>query len=211
MHHLIFIPQEHLSGTTTADQLAAVGLADHAAGALSVSCVGPTGSGGMLFGWVPNKLHCDEGEQDWFPAVVDGDRPAGRYHVGTWKASPVTEADVRRPGTLWGDDVTLGNGESWHVASPAALPHDMMLADDGSIRMEPKRRYQDVCLEAYRWRRRLNADERTRVDYADLWRFALQCLGLNYRLPPELASHLRLIDTDNVKSVIAHAIQVEVE
>lgn len=211
MHHLIWISADPRSGPTVAEQLAAVGLEDHAQGALSVPCVGPTGSGGELYGWVHGKLHFNADEQDWFPAVVDGERAAGRYWVGVWKASPVCEADVRRPGTLYGNDVTLGNGEQWHVAAPAFLPHDLMLQDDGSLRMEPKRRYQDICLEASRWRNRLRSDDRVRVAYEDLWTFAVRCLGLNYRLPREVANHLRLIDTENVKDIIAHAIQAEVE
>ena len=205
--HLIFIDRDNLVGLATAEQLEAVGLADHAHGARTVQCDGPEGLGGTLFGWdvsATGRMHFKAEEQTWIPAAKSGDLPARRYWVGVWNDSPPTEKDLRRPGTLWGEDIVLGDGKPWVVPVPAALPHDIMLATDGSLVMEPKRRYQDVCLEARRLRRlRLSADT-VRIDYIVLWRFCLQCLNLNYRLPPELASHFRLIDTDNIRDVVLH-------
>ena len=137
------------------------------------------------------------------------DLQRGRYWVGVWNDSPPTEKDLRRPGTLHGADVTLGDGKPWMIPAPDFLPHDMMLADDGSVVMEPKRRYQNVCIEAKRIRNLIRSAEVVKIDYARLWAFCLLCLSLNYRLPPELASHQRLIDTENVKNVVMHAIQTE--
>lgn len=210
--HLIFIDSEHLVGLTTAEQLAAVGLADHVHGARTVQCNGPGGKGGTLYGWdlsATGRMHVKADEQTWLPAAKSEDLAARRYWVGVWNDSPPTEKDLRRPGTLHGADVELGDGKPWMIPAPDFLPHDMMLADDGSIVMEPKRRYQDVCIEAKRIRHLIRSSETVTIDYARLWSFCLQCLSLNYRLPPELASHLRLIDTENVKTVILNAIQAE--
>ena len=209
MHHLIFIPRDHVSGLTPAEQLAAVGLADHAADALTVPCEGPDGSG-TLYGWRKHgagKLHYNADEQTWIPAAQNGELPAKRYWVGVWNESPPTEGDLRRPGVLYGDDVELGDGSKWHVPAPHFLPHDLMLQADGTLKHEPKQRYQDVCLEATRWRARLFGQERVVVAYEELWAFALRCLSLNYRIPAEAASHLRLIDTENVKSVLHTALR----
>ena len=210
--HLIFIDSEHRVGLETAGQLEAVGLADHAHGARTVQCNGPEGKGGNLYGWdlsSTGRMHFDADKQTWIPAAASGDLQRGRYWVGVWNDSPPTEKDLRRPGTLHGADVTLGDGKPWMVPAPAFLPHSLILSDDGSLSMEPQRRYQDVCIEAMRIRNLVRSAELVRVDYARLWAFCLMCLSLNYRLPPELASHLRLIDTENVKAVVLHAISTE--
>lgn len=210
--HLIFIAREHLSGLTTAEQLEAVGLADHAHGARTVQTDGPEGLGGTLFGWdlhATGRLHHKAEEQTWIPAVPNGDLKEKRYWVGVWNDSPPTEKCLRRPGTLWGADIKMGDENPWIVPIPSALPHDMMLATDGSLVMEPKRRYQDVCLEARRLRRLRLSSETVRIDYFVLWAFCLQCLNLNYRLPQELASYLRLIDTDNIREVVLHCTSEE--
>lgn len=210
MHHLIFISREHLQlcGPKTADQLAAVGLADHADGAEPAQSVGPAGSGN-LYAWRKNSLqplHYNASEQTWFPAVKAGDRPEARYWVGVTNASPPTAEDLRRPGILHGRDIELADGSRWMIPVPHALPHDLILQADGSLRHEPKMRYQDISIDASRWRQKLEGVEQQAVSYEELYQFCIRCLSLNYRMPPELASHLRLIDTANVKHVMYAAL-----
>lgn len=209
MHHLIYISREHLQncGNTVASRLSAVGLSDHEDGADSIQSDGPAGSG-QLFAWRKNSLqpmHYNAAEQTWLPAVKNGDRPAGRYWVGVVNASPPMEQDLRRPGMLHGKTIELGGGSKWTIPVPHALPHDLILQADGTLRHEPKERYQAISIEAERWREQL-AGEEQRIPYEDLFRFCLRCLSLNYRMPPELASHLRLIDTENVKHVMFAAL-----
>lgn len=212
MHHLVWIPRANLQSPTTAGRLSAVGLSDHAEGADTIQSEGPAGSG-QLFAWRKNSLqpmHYNASEQTWIPAVKDGDRPEARYWVGVVNASPPTEEDLRRPGLLHGKSIELANGSKWTIPVPHALPHDLVLQSDGSLRHEPKERYQRISFEADRWRERLGAvpvGDEMRVSYEELYAFCVLCLSLNYRMPPELASHLRLIDTENVKHVIFAALR----
>lgn len=212
-HHLVYVPLKPGTprGQRTTDLLESVGLADHAAGCDSRPVGdGPDGTGGVLFGWLrPGaKFHFNSAEQEWFPAAACGDLPPRRYWVGTWNDAPPTEQDLRRPGVLYGDDVTLGDGQPWMIPAPHFLPHDLMLQEDGTLRHEPKQRYQAVSVAAARWRRMLAGGPQS-VPYEELFRFALDCLALNYRLPAELASRLRLVDTENVKSVVLAACKAE--
>lgn len=195
MHHLIWIKRENLSGVTVAEQLAAVGLADHADGAQTVPCEGPDG-GGTLFGWnaLKGRLHYHAAQQTWLSAVADGERPAGRYHVGIWNDSPPTEADLRRPYRYGGRSVELGNGETWLVPTPEELPHVAKLADDGSWRFVVQRNFHDYYLRAMQWVERLAVPEGVSVFYGEMLAVAVEALTLNYRLPPELISHLELFD-----------------
>jgi hypothetical protein len=211
MHHFIYVPQQHIRGFTVEERLSAVGLSDHGAGADSIHSVGPAGPG-HLFAWRKSSLqpmHYNSDEQTWIPAAKKDELPEGRYWVGFFNNSPPTEEDLRRPGVLYGDDIELGDGKPWMIPAPHFLPHDLMLQADGTLKHEPKQRYQDVSVEAARWRFQL-AGGPQKVTYDGLFRFCLQCLNLNYRLPSELASHLRLIDTENVKRVMQAALKTDV-
>ena len=206
-HHFIWIPQQHVRGFKVEERLSAVGLADHADGADSIHCAGPAGTG-QLFAWRKNSLqpmHYNANEQTWVAAAKNGDRPEGRYWVGVFKDSPPTPQDVQRPGQLHGLGIELGDGAKWRIPVPHALPHDLILQSDGSMKHEPKERYQSISIEADEWRGRLKADQLP-VDYEELYAFCVRCLSLNYRMPPELPSLLRLIDTANVKHVIFAAL-----
>jgi hypothetical protein len=210
MHHLIYVSKDNLCGQTTPEQLTAVGLADHAQGAETVQSQGPDGKAGTLYAWnaLRGKLHYEAEQQTWIPAAKSGDLEPGRYWVGLWSDSPPSEADLRRDAILGGVDVTLGNEQPWHVAAPHFLPHHLVLQPDGSLRHEPKARYQDICLEAHRWRDRLSGDPQA-VPLVDVWMFAVRCLSLNYRLPAEIASHLRLFDEENMALVLRAALTGE--
>lgn len=211
MHHLIYIPQQHVRGFTVEERLSAVGLADHAEGADSIHSQGPAGTG-QLFAWRKNTLqpmHYNAGEQTWVPAAKNGDLPEARYWVGVFNNNLPSEEDLRRPGVLYGDFVELNDGKPWMVPAPHFLPHDLMLQSDGTLKSEPKQRYQDVSVDAAQWRFRL-AGGPQQVELIEMFRFVMKCLSLNYRLPAELASHLRLLDESNIKAVVKAALQTDV-
>lgn len=221
-HHLIYIPRGYTGNAAAAHPLEAVGLADHVAGAESIpighgpdgdtgAAETPSPAGGLLFAWrdsgANKRLHYHAGEQTWFPAAARGERAAGRYWVGIWNDAPPCEADLRRGGILHGQDVALGAGQ-WHVPAPTFLPHDLVLNERGEIERQPKACYQSIALEAERWRGRLSGEPRM-IAYDELWDFGMRCLSLNYKLPPELASHLRLIDEENIKRVMYAAVGID--
>lgn len=211
MHHFIYIPQQHIRGFTVEERLSAVGLADHVDGADSIHSTGPEGAG-QLFAWRKNSLqpmHYNAAEQTWVPAAKHGELPESRYWVGVINNSPPSEEDLRRPGVLHGDFVELNDGKPWMVPAPFFLPHDLMLQADGTLKSEPKKRYQDVSFDAAQWRFRLSGGPQ-KVELVEMFRFVLKCLNLNYRLPAELASHLRLLDESNIKAVVKAALQTDV-
>lgn len=200
MHHLIFIPAEHLSGQTVAEQLAAVGLEDHAQGALPVKCVGPAG-GGMLFGWVPGKLHYNATEQDWYRAEPHHDLPGGRLWVGTWKDSPVTPNDVQRPGRdAWGEPFQIG-GNQWLIPPIDLLPRLIAQMPDGSSGLRVKPEYADLTEEHARWAARLTGGP-TMVPLVEMAAFVTWAMSINYRLSLPVSLHLGLFDEDNIKDAI---------
>lgn len=210
-HFQVFVPEAFQGDRVTSHPLADVGLPDFVAGADGLAiAAGPDGGRGTLYAWrspTNRRLHFNAAEQTWLPATGYGGTEEGRYWVGLWNDAPPSEADLRRPALLFGGDVTLGNGEAWHVATPTELPHTLLIEADGSLRMEPLERYQAVCVEAYRWRRILSCPNRM-VPFIDMHRFAMKCLSLNYRLPVEVANHLKLIHSGNVRQVMFAAMGV---
>lgn len=203
-HHQIYIPREFEGDRGRSHPLANVGLADHVAGAECIPSNGPDGGQGTLCAWRNNttnrRLHYNGDEQVWFPAVPYGDAPAGRYWVGVWNDAPPAEAELRKPGILFGQDVSLNAG-TWHVPAPTFLPHDLVLNERGDVERSPKQDYQEITLEAKRWHARLIGDPQT-IDEGEWFNWSYKCLSLNYKLPRELMSHLKLIDEENVRLVL---------
>jgi len=196
MHHLIYIPREHIHGVATEEQLAAVGLEDHAASAETRPCpTGPDGSGGTLYGWLRpgNPFHFNAAEQTWFPAAAAGALAKGRYWVGIYNASPPCETDLRRPYRFGGRVVRLA-GQDWLIPTPTELPHDAKLADDGTWRFVIQRRFHDYFLRTQELVDQTASEAGLALTLLDMLQLSLEALGLNYRLPPELASHLSLFD-----------------
>lgn len=212
--HLIYVPRSRHpeNDARTEAILAAVGLADHApAETLPVAGgEGPDGEGGTLFGrWgTDGRLHYRAREQTWIPAVKSGDRPAGRYWVGVWNDSPPTESDLRRPYRYGGKEVSIA-GQRWLVPLPKQLPADAKLADDGSWRFVLQRRFHDYVLRCEDWVDRCAGDG-SRVSLADMIVLSVEALGLNYRLPPELVSHLGLFTQESAALTFGTACGLDV-
>jgi hypothetical protein len=212
-HHFIYVGSELLRGIAkTEDQLASVGLADHAIGGLpyTVPTDGPDGRSGTLYAWLKtgtSQKHFDPQRQTWFPAAQNGELPQGRYWVGVWKDAPPTEMDLRRPYRYGGKSVELA-GQHWLVPVPHELPHDARLADDGSWRYVIQRQYHDYYLRVLDYRSDA-AEGGARLTLLNMLTLSLEALSLNYRLPPELASHLRLFDQNSAARAFAAALDLD--
>ena len=199
MHPLIFLPG---TNEKDAEQLADVGLPDLVHGAMAVSCpAGPNDHQGVLFGWRPRsgrmKIQFLGPEvQTWLPAVADPlqELEAGRYWVGWWTDTPPTPEILRREYPFAGREVALGDDHEWLIPIVEKLPAEMRLADDGSWRFVTQRQFHEFTLVARAFQERLAGD-----DAWFLWdeaaNFVLQALRLNYRLTPEIVSHLGLFKT----------------
>jgi hypothetical protein len=197
LHHLIYVSADTVRGIgKTADQLEAVGLADHAVAGLpdTIECDGPDGKFGTLYGWRKHglgRLHFDPAAQTWIPAAAQGDLPPARYWVGLWNESPPTEQDVKRAYQFGGKRVELGDGARWVIPLPHELPHEVRLRDDGSWQFVIQRRFHDYHLRCAEYVERIEAD-RGGVTMAEMLRHAVEALIINYRLTPEVINHLNL-------------------
>lgn len=200
MHHLIFVPDANPDDGATA--LEDVGLGDHVEFASGIHSEAPDGTGcGMLFWWrKPSEggagFAIESERQMWIPAAADGDKPTGRYFVGINNASPPTPADLLRPFPRLGTFVTLGDGRDWQILEPATFP----IVD---TRLREHQRETIAWLDRIELMSRLTIAGRSDVDEAaslnldDVCRFIVQTLSLNYRITPEVVSHLRLLNTGN--------------
>lgn len=213
MHYLIFIP--NANDATGPGKLAEVGLADHVAGAeFLVTDVGPENQAGVLIAWRKPGDGCDfcyaPERQTWVPAAIAGELPRGRYFVGFANEKLPRPEELQRPYPYRGPVMDLA-GAAWRIPAPKELPHDLILADDGSLKFQIQRQYHEYTLRAGTWLEMVQAaaeDAGAGLDYADMWAFVVQALRINYRITPEVVSYLRLFDQHNVIRALFAAIGI---
>lgn len=208
-HHLVYIGREHLKGVTVAEQLTAVGLADHAAGAVTAIVDGPDGKTGTLFGWgdaLRGRLHYDAAKQSWTPAAAHEELPACRFYVGTWKDSPPTPEDLRRPGREpWGEPVELG-GQTWLLPPVDCIPRQIAQFPDGTSGLRVKPEFAHLAEDRTAWIARLNGP-RQMLPLVDAARFVVGTLAISYRIDLTLALHLGLFDEENIQGLMLIALR----
>jgi hypothetical protein len=209
MRYLIFVPKPQTKQMGAA-LLESVGLGDHAKGFDTMQCAaGPTGSSGVLFGWldpVQNRLVYEPEKQTWIPSLAEGDRPAGAYWVGVWNESKPTETDVRRPEFRKGVWVTMADGTRWQFPSPSTLERFPEIKD-GKLTWVVDEQFSWFVAEIDKRRAMLTTDETTpgkafvSWDLEQDFAFIIRALRLNYRLVPEVVVHLRLISESTLKAL----------
>lgn len=212
MRFLIYIPGQNSDGTAK-ELFGKVGLGDIAGGIDVKPSEGPDGERGKLFGWLSstqNQLIYKPEAQTWIPSAKSGDRESGAYWVGIWNDSPPTEEDLRKPNHRRGSFIKLGNGERWSVVLPGDLERFPLLNADGSLTW--------VVDESFNWfvteidKRR--ADAYSTIDengYMELcfnlapdWHFLVSVLQINYRVTPEVVSHLRLFSQNGLQALVSN-------
>ena len=210
-HYLVYVPGEHVRAATAdgAHPLAHVGLPDHAAGAFAVALAdGPDGKGGQLYAWVAgtarHRLHYNADEQDWIPAVPHHDQPAERYWIGFWKDSPVTPRDIMRPRTTPGTELPIGK-HAWRIPAADLLPAVAAFMPDGTWATEVEDEYREYRSAVETIRLTLAAGYED-MELADIFSFDLQALQVNYRLPREVAQHMRVLTTESAVRILRKAI-----
>lgn len=202
MHFLLYIPDVQTSDPA---HLERVGLGDLVQGATFLNeGEGPDGRGGMVIAWgsggrPPQRHYFSAAEQTWVNAVAwDGLDPY-RYWVGVWNDAPPTPGDLRRPYQERGVPFAMGDGNEWNLPKFRELPRDIILADDGTPRFEVQRRYHTLWHESLTWYSRFAAagDDFT-FKWSEGFAFVCRAMAINYRIVPELVSHLRLLSTDTL-------------
>jgi len=211
MRFLIYIPGQNSEGTPK-ELFETVGLGDIAGGIDVKPSEGPDGERGRLCGWLSstqNQLIYKPESQVWIPSAKAGDRDSGAYWVGIWNDSAPTEEDLRKPNCRRGSFIKLGNGERWSVVVPESIDRFPLLNADGTLTW--------VADESFNWlvtsidKRRADAlatvDEDGLVDikfnFVDDWQFLVSVLQINYRITPEVVSHMRLFSQQAIKELIS--------
>lgn len=197
MHFLIWIPDEPGSPLR---KLEHVGLGDLAPGAMYEQLPdGPSGTQGHLVSWrTPGQRFAqyDEGAQTWQPAAAVEESERGRYWIGWRTDQPPTPDDLLIRYPFNGPTVKLGDGRYWQLPAPDRLPWDVVLADDGDYRFEPQRRFAHFIVLCRQWQARMDdPDERDNILVSELAQFVEAALRINYRMPRELPSILRLFSS----------------
>lgn len=209
MHYQLFIPQEANQPAGTPQQaLERLGLQDLIAGHEAIPKTGPEEKRGILFCWrktaTPNSFSFTPDKQTWIPAFPSGPEGEGRgrYWVGFWNDSPIEPEDLQRPYAHAGPLVELGDRQHWRIPEIAELPTDYIRDDDGSWKYEIQRQYHNLALEADDWRKRCfqQGDDQPQLD--EVLDYCEKVLAQNYRLLPEVVSHLRLFNSTNLASVL---------
>ncbi len=218
MHYQIFLPDKRGQNPQL---LVEAGLADHVEGAQWVECSeGPTGGPGAMVFWQPKGEQPRFGfvpdEQEWIPAAPQpGTGERGRYWVGVWRQSPPGPRDLQRPAALPGLQVAhsgywvrLGDGNRWVVAAAAMLPRDFRIdPETGQVREELQEDYRSFWRKSQELYRLVLGEGRIDLPWADWWDYLVQALRFNYRLTPEVVSHLRLLNSETAPLVALATIQ----
>jgi hypothetical protein len=190
MHFQIYIPgQPDVTGSLEK----VGGRPDFVANAEAITApAGPDGQAGAIFAWWNRQdrhIGYQPERQEWIKS------PNG-YWVGFWKDDPPSPEQLARPYQERGKFVTLGDGNRWLVPEVHEIDRHLVLADDGTWKYEVQRQHHKLWLESLSWAERFaGASPGTRVvlDMTLLIGFVVAVLRLNYRLVPEVVSHLRLL------------------
>lgn len=221
MRFLIYIPQAR-----GASALTHAGLAHLRPDAAEIEAdPGPDGNRGMVFSWptndVPPMGYIPE-QQEWIPAMSTDALPSHRYWVGFTKGCPPQPYELAWPRRFRGSYVTLGDGNNWSIPAAGLLPQAMNMNTDHRPVWSVRKEFQEYFDESAQWFPKLieiavNAEPGIEVEFdGTVFDYLARGLGMNYRLTPEVVSHLALFGTDNLieclRASLDHlAISTEVE
>ncbi len=195
---LIFIPGK--SGANSKN-LAAAGLTDLMRQGDTVPvCVdlpelGPGKLPGQIWGWIddaakvqPEPLTYQPGQQTWIAAAD------GRYWVGWSNSNPPSPESLQRSEMIDGPLITLADGREWQIISSAGLPRQAQLVE-GQWSWAPQSRFArfvERSVWAFDVAKNAMRPDDTFVVPVSAVEYALEVLNWNYRITPELVSHLGL-------------------
>lgn len=204
MRFAIYIPGD---GKIDEQKLRDVGLPLLAAGCSGIPTTsGPDGKPGVVFSWPTNDPRSTiaylPDNQTWIPATVSDDRPANRYWVGFTNNAPPTPGDLAWGQQFSGSEVKLGDGNMWLIPEAGMLTKSCRLNDDGSWGYYVAQKFQAYWDESCQWFQlltgaMLDGEDRLSVP-ASCCDYLCRALSINYRLTPEVVSHLSLFNTNTI-------------
>ena len=223
MHFQVFIPYSGSVDTKASPlvRLEQVGLVNLSQNASQQPIkIGPTVDGialgpGDLFTWSVKSASYFGANADWIPAApakdAEGnDLAAGRYWIGIHKNSKPTPTELKRVDNFPGPKVVLGDGNEWMIAAGGRLPHVYKLNSQGEYESKVREEFQDYFEKTTEWYHRLlliDPSQETVSVTVGWCQCCIEAIGMNYRMPAELASYLELIGSDNLWSIAMASVE----
>ena len=189
MHFQIYIP----GASDVASELEKADMADFVGNAEALRVPdGPDGTGGAVFAW----WHKQDRHIGYRPDQQHWIKSAEGYWVGMWKDDPPSPQQLARPYQERGRWVTLGDGNSWLIPEVHEIDRNLILGDDGTWKFEVQRKHHQLWLESICWAENFFGKKPgagVTLNLLQMIEFVISVLRLNYRIVPEVASHLRLL------------------
>jgi hypothetical protein len=164
---------------------------------------GPDKGRGVVFRWFDAKhperapeLGMFPERQEWTPAKPTDGLEAGRFWIGIEKDRPPTPEDLQRPEMYGGLPVKLA-GHDWIVPVARALPHEYGLDESGRPCRKVAREYQafyDRAVKNFERYQEFLSGADAIIEGG--FHFAVEALGMNYRVDQNIADVLRLFRSD---------------
>lgn len=202
MHFQMWFP----GATGRMAALSSIGAVDLAEGCRESLAKLEDGRPGLLLTWTGEVGYLPD-RQKWLPLDA-ADGPL----VGYWNDSPCTPEDLRRRSLFTGYETNLADGNSWVIPQAAELPASLRLVDRAWTKVR-KPQFDEFWSRSEPWYRRfmqVNLDfekiaevegiEQSALlnDWSDFCVFALR---QNYRILPQIASELGLLDTTSLINI----------
>ena len=207
----------------TVDEVAKLGLAEVITNfsVRGVTNSGPGGKAGMIVAPQQEQFGSHIG---YFPEEQTWEKSATADHwLGIYKDNPPKPEDLAREEQIAGHELVLGDGQKWLVPVARSfqglspLPQRLRLGPEGKLVGEMLPRYIAMSEAAERvwedWKLAVSQGEtgeepRGNMDIEHGWRIAVMALSVNYRIDPDEASLLGLIDTQCLAKVLRAIIDI---
>jgi len=213
---LYFVPGLH---GLNKDDLVRLGLAEVFAGVAPTcrECTpGPDGGPGVVLAAPPNEYAGGIMPAVGFHRSTQTWHKAGSYWLGIETENPPRPADLQRPETIDGYRLRLEDGRDWlipvarHFEKGSVMPRRLCLGPEGEVIFEALPRYARFCTNVELiWRdcRRLfrmlsEGEEPLTLTDKQVLDFAVEALGVNYRVAIPEAALLQILTTQNMNLIL---------
>lgn len=200
-HYLLFLPDK--TGPSR-QNLISLGLGDllltgddiHAWSDLDGR--GPGDVRGQIVTWNDAPVYQPD-QQTWRQAAN------GLYWFGTWNGKPTKPEDIQRRRPVAGLTQALKDGRDWQLPNVVNLPCTFDLDPSGEPVRVAAAPYSEFAAECA-WAASAVVDaieNRIEPDWKRIFKFAVSCLSVNYRVNAQIAVFLGLLDDSLIHTIAA--------